>query len=125
MTHTLGLSASQQAAGRPTRSTSGRSQRRPSIRACRGQRWTAYITWPREHGLALLRGPFVLTLPYPCLGRSLTDPNNTRALQYQSGHTEHAVGGALTAEDTGLFLDRKGWQTGGENVRKSSNVRKK
>lgn len=66
MTHTLGLSGSRQAAGRPTRSTSGRSQRRPSIKACRRQRLTAFITPPREHGLALLRGPFVVTLPYPC-----------------------------------------------------------
>lgn len=91
MTHTLGLSRSQQAAGRPTRSRSGRSQRRPSIRACRGQRLAAYISRPREHGLALLSGPFVLTFPYPSLGRSLTDPKNTRAPQYQSASAEHAL----------------------------------
>lgn len=115
MTHTLGLSRSQQAAGRPTRSRRGRSQRRPSIRACRGQQLAAYISRPREHGLALLSGPFVLTLPYPCLGRSLTDPKNTRAPQYQSVAAERALGRALTAEDAATrvdFLCRKEcWQS--------------
>lgn len=83
MTHTLGLSHSQQATERPTRSRSGRSWRRTSIRECRGQGLAVFITQPREHELAFLSGLFVLMF-HILVGGLFTDLKNTSAPQYQS-----------------------------------------